>query len=129
MWTIISILVGLYCLVLLPWGMYLAVMNLIEAKHKLTLPAKIFAYPLAAVGICIDFLTNLIVGSILFLDIPREWLLTARLQRYLEAVELITDSSKVPTRLEKWRWTAALWICTHLLDPFDSRGFHCRKPK
>ena len=124
----------LFVIAYFTWGMYLAVMNLIQAKdtiHELTWQAKVFAYPLAIAGIIMDFLTNLFVGSIMFVDVPREWLLTERLQRYLEDMDEYYDglAKNQPTSLDKWRWTAALWVCTHLLDPFDARGYHCRKPK
>lgn len=132
--AIIYIPLVLFTVAYFTWGMYLAVMNLIQAKntiHELTWQAKLFAYPLAVCGIIMDFLTNVVVGTIIFLDVPREWLLTQRLQRYLENMDnFYTDSSKEPpSKLNRWRWDAALWICTHLLDPFDSRGYHCRKPK
>lgn len=132
--AIVYVPLVLFIIAYFTWGMYLAVMNLIQAKetiHKLTLPAKIFAYPLAIAGVIMDFLTNLIVGSIVFVDMPREFLLTERLQRYLEDMDRFYDGqAKVqPTKLDKWRWTAAVWICEHLLDPFDARGYHCRKPK
>lgn len=124
--TLFQILVFLFLAMFFTWGMYLAVMNLIQSKHKLTLAAKFFAYPLAAIGIIMDFLINIIVGTLLFLDLPREFLLTARLQRYLDDLDNLTEPAK---GLRNWRHSAALWICTNLLDPFDSRGYHCKKPK
>lgn len=132
--VIIFIPLTLFVIAYFTWGMYLAVMNLIQAKdtiHGLTLTTKCFAYPLALAGIMMDFLTNVIVGSILFVDVPREFLLTERLQRYLEDMDhYYSDvTTKQPNKLDKWRWVTALWICEHLLDPFDARGYHCRKPK
>lgn len=97
------------------WGMYLAVMNLMAARKTMPLVTKLFAYPLAAIGIIMDVLINIIVGTILFLELPKTWLLTARLQSHLD------DTG--------WRGSIAVWICANLLDPFDARGYHCRKPK
>jgi hypothetical protein len=112
------------------WAMYLAVMNLIEAKKldKMPLASKIFAYPLATFGIIMDLLLNIVVGTILFLDPPkfRHLLFTARLQEYIDDYMKTDESVK---GLRKWRQDAALWICENLLDPFDPRGFHCRDPK
>jgi len=100
------------------WGMYLAVMNLMEAKSKLTLAAKCFAYPLALLGVIMDVALNLTVCTIIFFELPKQFMLTARLQSHLDEIGGPKDG---------WRGTIALWICSNLLDPFDSRGFHCKK--
>lgn len=93
------------------WGLYLAVMALKANKPKLTTAAKVFAYPLILVGILADTLYNLILGTILFLELPRQWLLTDRLQSHLHE--------------DGWRGDLARWFCRNLLDPFDPRGRHC----
>jgi len=95
------------------WGMYLSVMNLIEQKERLSFESKCFAYPLAAVGVILDFLYNVVYGSIMFLELPREWLLTKRLNRHIGE--------------DTWRGKLANWFCVHLLDPFDSKGYHCSR--
>lgn len=105
-----------FLLMFATWVGYLSVMNLMQNKAKLTLPAKCFAYPLAAVGVILDVACNLLVGTALFLELPKEWLLTARLQRQIETGK-------------PWRANLAHWLCSNLLDPFDARGYHCRKPK
>jgi hypothetical protein len=112
-WFIVSYIAFTY----ITWFMYLAVMNLIEQKENLTWESKIFAYPLAAIGVTLDFLYNVVYGSVMFLEPPKEWLLTKRLNRHIEE----NGSS--------WRGKLATWFCTHLLDPFDSKGHHCRKKK
>jgi hypothetical protein len=99
--------------------MYLAAMNLIAQKKNLTLAAKIPAYPIVIVGVLMDFLLNVTVCTALFLELPKEWLITMRLKRHLDEM---SDMNSPVT----WRQSIALWICSNLLDPFDARGFHCR---
>jgi hypothetical protein len=106
----------LFLLMYFTWAAYLCVMNLMQHQKQLTLAAKFFAYPLAAAGVVLDVLLNMIVGTLLFLEIPRELMFTARLQRQIE------------TGLS-WRANVAHWLCANLLDPFDARGYHCQKPK
>jgi len=72
--------------------------------------AKWFHYligaPLGAIFLPIDMILNIIVGSILFLELPREFLFTARLDRHAR------KGSKL-----------AQWICKYILNPFDEG--HC----
>jgi hypothetical protein len=116
--TILLILLFSFLFMFFTWGMYLSVMNLIENKKHLTLTTKCFAYPLALLGIIMDVLLNLTVCTLLFLELPKTWMLTDRLQSHLDDIGGPKDG---------WRGTLALWICSNLLDPFDARGFHCKK--
>lgn len=97
------------------WGMYLSVMNLMEEKEKLTLTTKCFAYPMAVIGLLADFIYNITVGTIMFMELPKDWLLTMRLDRHLD------DKS--------WRGDVARWACIQFLDPFAPNGRHCNKKK
>jgi hypothetical protein len=96
------------------WFFYLAAMNLIRAKDAgtLSLPSKILGWPIVVVGITIDMLVNLIIMTVLLLEIPKEWLVTARLSRHIK------DSTG-------FRKAIAVFICTKLLDTFDPSGTHC----
>lgn len=116
------LLLFLFCFVFMffTWGMYLSVMNLMREKTHLTRVTKCFAYPLALLGVIMDVVLNLTVCTLLFLEIPKTWMLTARLQSHLD---------EIGGPIDGWRGTIALWICSNLLDPFDSRGYHCKKPK
>lgn len=98
------------------WGLYLAVMPLMRARNNnaLTVPAKILGYPILAVGYLIDFLVNMSVATVLFLELPKEWVVTARLIRYINGSE-------------GFRYKIATWICSNLLDPFDPTGCHCKR--
>lgn len=96
------------------WLFYLAVMALIRARDekRLTKVALLLAYPVVVIGLLLDFTLNVTVGTALFLEPPREWLLSPRLSRLIE-----TDPG--------WRGDLAAWVCVHLLDTFDPDGRHC----
>jgi hypothetical protein len=117
---LITYAAALYVLTLLTWLFYVAIMHLRIVRHSLHPFAKFNAYVLLAIGLPLDALTNITMGSILFLEPPRlvggryivnegEWLLTARLARH--------------KRGSCWRKKLATWLCEHLLDPFDEG--HC----
>lgn len=108
--NVILFLSACYVLMLVTWLFYLAAMNLIKLKDELTGMAKFNGYILIIIGVTLDFLLNAIVGSLLFLEPPREWLLTDRLQRH----------KKKP---DHWRFKIANYICGNLLNPFDPD--HC----
>lgn len=101
---------GLYVLSLITWLFYVALMHLKRYRDRLHPFAKFNAYILIAIGLPLDVLVNWIVGTILFLEIPREILFTTRLSRHKKG------------RGRKQR--LAVWLCSHLLDPFDN-GNHC----
>jgi len=111
----LQIILWIFIACFFTWGMYLAVMNLMAARKTMPLVTKFFAYPLAAIGIIMDVLINIVVGTIIFVELPKTWLLTARLQSHMDD--------------PNWRGALAVWICANLLDPFDARGYHCRKTK
>lgn len=97
------------------WIFYLAVMNLAPHRGQLHPVAKAHAYALLGVGLALDLVLNFVVGTILFLKHPQDWLLTGRLTRYIK------DEQEA-----RWRRATALWLCRHLLDQFDPKGGHCR---
>jgi hypothetical protein len=68
--------------------------------------------PVVLLGIIVDVMSNLILAPVLFLDPPKEWLVTDRLIRYKQS-----DTG--------WRNTVANYICAHLLDVFDPNNNHC----
>ena len=87
----------------------------------LNLPLKILFGWFVIVFLIMDFITNTICGTILFLELPQwtlhpitnsEVLLTARLSRWM------TSNS--------WRGRIANWICKTLLDPLSPNGPHCK---
>jgi hypothetical protein len=113
-WHIILAPAAVLCAVVFTWGYYLSVMHLKSARDegRLTVAAKALGYPWLAVGYVVDVIFNAIVGSILFLEPPRELLFTSRVSR-------LNDRPG-------WRGALARWVCANLLDPFDPDGHHCR---
>ncbi|OFJ46386.1 hypothetical protein BA896_021765 [Janthinobacterium lividum] len=111
----IPILGASFALIYLLWLFFLAVMNLQRARDAGTLsrPAYLMGLPLLYIGLALDFATNMLPVSILFLELPCEMLVTARLRRH------IRDGSG-------WRQRLAMWFCTNLLDTFDPSGCHCK---
>lgn len=99
------------------WGVYVLVMGLYRAQLSghLTGVALALSLPFVVLGYALDVATNLLLAPLLFLDWPRELLLTSRLKRYM--------GTQPPAR--RWQRTLAWWICDHLLDPFDPSGRHC----
>lgn len=96
------------------WLFYLAVMNLKRAKDNGTLNpvALVLGYPFLIIGLILDLLVNVFVMTFLFLELPRETLVTARLKR------LIKEGG--------WRGKLAYLFCHYLLDTFDPSGSHCK---
>lgn len=96
------------------WAGYLAIMHLKTTRDRgqLTGTAKIIAYPLLAVFVVLDVVLNLLLGTLIFLEPPREFLFTTRVSR-------LNDS-------KSWRGAVARWMCSELLDVFDPSGRHCR---
>ncbi|OQX30709.1 MAG: hypothetical protein B0D96_03335 [Candidatus Sedimenticola endophacoides] len=94
------------------WIHYLAIMNLSRNRRKLTPFARFWAYNALVIGYPLDCLFNLLLGTLFFLELPREWLFTARCDRHLD------DPG--------WRGRNARFFCHNLLDPFDPKGTHCR---
>ena len=107
-----SVIAGVFAIYAL-WVFYLAVMNLRQAKGKLSKAVLVIALPILGIAYAIDVLVNVLLATILFVDLPREWTFSNRLERYLDGSD--------------WRAAAALWIAVHMLDPFDPSGSHLRK--
>ena len=101
------------------WIAFLSVMALKSARDsgKLTKTSEVLAMPLLVVGWLLDFSLNM-ASTVIFLDLPKEWLLTIRCDRYLSLVN--------PTGLSLYRQRFARQLCKNLLDPFQSGG-HCHK--
>jgi len=96
------------------WGMYVLVMGLYRAHldKRLTKFTYCLAAPWLAVGVLVDVIANIVIAPFVFLDIPREWLVTTRLKRYIK-------------QGTGYRATLANAICDHLLDVFDPKNNHC----
>lgn len=89
-------------------------MNLKRAKDKGVLGkwATYFGMPIFWVGLILDIFVNIFICSSLFLDLPKEFTVTDRLERYL--------------REDSWRRKVAVWFCNEFLNELDPSGKHCR---
>jgi hypothetical protein len=105
-------IIGLYLLFGITWISYLAVMHLKHNKDKITTIIKVSTTPILLILILIYVVTNLILGSILFLEFPKTLQFTSRCQRHIAK----NDGS--------WRYKQAVWWCKNFLDPFEEGG-HC----
>ena len=95
------------------FAVYILVMGIQRAhlSGRLVGPIKWLCMPMVGVGYAMDAFANLTLASLLFLERPHEWLVTARLQRHMLG--------------NGWRAKLAHLICDHLLDPLDPSGDHC----
>lgn len=110
LWVILGTVGALYAL----WALYLAIMALQRAHQagQLRGVAKWAAVPVVLAGYLLDVAVNLTICSGLFLEGPRELLVTDRLQRHIRTGQ-------------GWRQRLARWVCAQLLDQFDPAGTHC----
>lgn len=99
--------------IIFTWAYYLAMCSLRRADKAGDIP-KFFrplAYLLLAGFFVADCIFNLIVGTVVFLQLPRQWLFTER--------------CKQNKNLWDWRRDMAHWWCVNWLNPFDPSGRHC----
>lgn len=80
---------------------YKGVMWLKARRDKLSFWDKLWAYPFVWVGFLLDVLYNIIIGTLKFRDLPKEFLFTSRLKRY----------KKLKTG---WRYDEAVQLCKEL---------------
>lgn len=90
---------------------YSAVMNIKRVRDagKLTTFGKVLGYPTLLIGLVLDLLVNVLVMSIILLEIPREWTVTSRLKRHQASTG--------------WR-LAVVKFFEPVLDPLDPSGDH-----
>jgi len=110
--NILWFFISMYLLFGITWIFYLAMMHLKHNKDKITPVIKIATTPIIILYVFIYVALNIILGSILFLELPRTLQFTSRCQRHIKN----NDGS--------WRYKQAVWWCTNFLDPFEEGG-HC----
>lgn len=108
-------LIFLYLLFPITLLFYTSVMafRLAKKENKLTGASKFFGYQILFVGLIIDVIFNVIIGTMVFLELPKEALFTGRCERWLHN--------------EEWRGKVARWFCRELLNVFDKD--HCGEYK
>lgn len=95
------------------WVFFLAVMHLQEARDagRLTTWNTRTGYSVLFVGYLLDFTVNMTFAVLLFLELPHETTVSARIQR------LVLYGTG-------WRQKVAIWIRSALLATFDPSGRH-----
>jgi len=126
LWALVAMLGG-YLLLNITWTYYLAVMKLADSLRadKLTPVGKANAYVLIALGGVPYVLFNWIVGTVLFLELPR--IRKVRIGRWSVRVPEPQFTRRCQWHIRYgsgWRKELAEWCCHHLLDPFEEGG-HC----
>ena len=91
--------------------LYIASVTILAKKATLHKALYASLAPVILIAVAVDFIANVTLVSILFWDIPREYLVTQRLKRY----KLLPEGK---------RKSVADWVCEHMLNPFDLDG-HC----
>lgn len=110
-WYIPLAVVGFYYLFQFTWMAYIAIMSLKEKLPQLDAVGRFNAYVmLFTIGYPLDLVFNIFASAVIFQRPPKGWLFTGTLKYWIN-----TDG---------WRATAAAWICTRKLDPFDPG--HCK---
>lgn len=103
LWTLVS-LAGVW---IVGFPLFVAVMHakaIMEKGTELTLFWKIHLVPMALFAVILDITFNLTLGSIMFLELPRELLFTSRCRRWKETGD----------RYPYWRMKLAEWWCKQL---------------
>lgn len=92
--------------------MYVASMGMLRARAEAKLNKVLWALclPFVALAMLVDFMHNVTVFSVLFAELPKEWLVTERLQRH----------AKQDTK----RGKLARWFGSTILNAFDHTGDH-----
>lgn len=110
----IAAVFGILCYLWVFWGLYVLIMGVYRAHlaGRLTKTTLVLSLPFLALGYLVDIIANIAIASIVFFELPKEFLVTTRLQRY----------NRTGTG---WRKSLATWICDNLLDVFDPTGSHC----
>jgi len=104
---------GIYVFGMVTWLFYVGGMHLAKLRGDLRPFARVHAYMLVGIALVLDAIFNVVIGTIMFAELPREPLFTSRLKRHKKV------------NGDNWRGRAADWFCSCLLDQFDPRGDHC----
>ena len=97
------------------WILYVAMMHIERVIEISDIPwqAKMLVLPTLWIFHVVEFVANVIVCTIVFLDLPRERMVTHRLRRYRDN----------PDKYKAWRLKVVYFI-KPMLNPFDHRGDH-----
>lgn len=95
------------------WIHYVAIMRLMQVRDAglLTVWMKVVGYPALVVGLFLDLIVNVFFVSLLLLELPKEFTVSARLTRHSEYGG-------------GWRKKVCTVIRVGLLDNIDPNGIH-----
>lgn len=101
------------CEIVGTWVYYLAMCSLKRANDADKIPQILrpLCYVLLGGFLLADAFFNVTVGTIFFLQLPRQWLFTARCKENKQRWD--------------WRGRQADFWCANMLNPFDPSGRHC----
>lgn len=119
MYDVLIILGAAWLIMQLTFVFYLAIMNAIANKKDVAWPAWVFIAPMVIVGVSLDVTLNILVGTVMFLDLPREFLFTKRLKSYRQ-LPIATLSG-----MALYRGKLASFWCEKILNAFDPTKCHC----
>lgn len=97
------------------YTLYIAAINLFRDWGSMPLWIRVASAPILIVMVLTDFLAQITLFTLFFFDLPKEFMVTQRLERYR------LDSEYKGT----WRERIATVICTQALNPFDPTRHHC----
>jgi hypothetical protein len=106
------VVLGAWSALLTFYTLYLAAINLYENRHETSTAVLVIASPMLLLMLLCDFAMQMTLAVVIFLDLPRELLVTGRLKRYR-------------AQGSGWRWHAATIVCERGLNPFAPTKKHC----
>lgn len=94
---------------------YTSVMHFKQVRDNGTLDTlhwsvKLIGYATLYIGLVLDTLLNVVVMTLVFVELPKEVLTTSRIRRHKFGAQ-------------GWRKRVALFFCRNYLTPFDAK--HC----
>lgn len=108
----------------LTWAYFTAIMRLRQLRDAGRIRFKdnpalwCFAWPNLIVGLVLDVLVNIVVATPVMMELPKEFLTTARLIRWNHSTRTDWWTRNVRKRFVK--------LGQRLLDPVDTDGIHIR---
>lgn len=117
LWVLTVLLAGVASIGVL-WVLWAALNDLIAPYEHEVLPgpARKLAVTLYAVGYLWDAYCNIVWCTLLFVELPHEITVSARLQRWVTAAT-------------GWRSRLALWVSVNMVNPLAYGGDHIHLPK
>jgi len=102
-----------YVAVLVFYTLYIAAIQMWDNRALIDKPVLYASAPMLLTMVVVDFVMQVTLFTVLFLDLPQETMVTYRLERY--KAQPVQD----------WRSRVAVWICANALNPFDPTRHHC----